>query len=232
MRRVQNLFKERFVFLLVSLALVYVFFQIAHRNHLTQLLLVVSFSMVLLTSLYAVSGKHRFVLIGMCLGLPAILIDWITYIIPSYPLVIIGLVSIIVFLLFVASSILYFVLQYERVTLNTIYASLCSYILFGMMFGMIYVLVELVFPGAFSLDIASHNIPPKVYLIRAELSELIYFSFVTLTTVGFGDIVPQIPLSQSLSALEAMSGQFYLIVLVARLVGVHISQKHRDLTIE
>jgi hypothetical protein len=53
-----------------------------------------------------------------------------------------------------------------------------------------------------------------------------YFSFITLTTVGYGDIVPHSPAARTLAALEAITGQIYLTVLVARLVGLHIVHAH------
>jgi voltage-gated potassium channel Kch len=54
-----------------------------------------------------------------------------------------------------------------------------------------------------------------------------YFSFVTLTTVGFGDVVPVDPVARAAMILEALIGQFYLVVLVARLVGMHIVDMRR-----
>lgn len=58
-------------------------------------------------------------------------------------------------------------------------------------------------------------------------AEMIYYSFVTLTTLGYGDIVPVSPSARSLATLEALTGQLYLTVLVARLVGLQITHSAR-----
>ena len=58
-------------------------------------------------------------------------------------------------------------------------------------------------------------------------AEMVYYSFVTLTTLGYGDIVPVSPSARALATLEALTGQLYLTVLVARLVGLHITHASR-----
>jgi voltage-gated potassium channel Kch len=72
-------------------------------------------------------------------------------------------------------------------------------------------------PGAFA---APTPIGPDDYVAR--VMQMRYFSFVTLTTVGYGDVVPRTPAARTLAMLEAIMGQFYLVALVGRLVGLHI----------
>ena len=72
-------------------------------------------------------------------------------------------------------------------------------------------------PGSF---VALSAVAPNDYVARCM--EMRYLSFMTLTTVGYGDIVPHSPATRTLAALEAVAGQIYLTVLVARLVGLHI----------
>ena len=81
-----------------------------------------------------------------------------------------------------------------------------------------YALVEELQPSAF---VALSPVPPNDYV--ASVLQLRYFSFMTLTTVGYGDIVPRSPAARTLAGLEAVTGQIYLTVLVARLVGLHIA---------
>ena len=66
--------------------------------------------------------------------------------------------------------------------------------------------------------------------IGAPFSELMYFSFVTITTLGYGDLIPVKPLARTVAFLEAIIGQFYVAVLVAWLVGMYLSEKgqHRQ----
>ena len=99
----------------------------------------------------------------------------------------------------------------QRVGLNTIYASLCVYLLLGIIWSILYVLAYLHTPEAFSN-------------LHGTRGELVYYSFVTLTTLGYGDIAPLTALARTLAYMEAVAGQFYLAVLVAGLVGAYVSQ--------
>lgn len=99
---------------------------------------------------------------------------------------------------------------------NKILGAICLYLLMGLIWAVLYTLVQLSFPGSFtniSSDSAWFTLFP----------DFIYFSFVTITTLGFGDISPQLPISRFLVYFEAIVGQFYMAILVASLVGSHMS---------
>ncbi len=99
---------------------------------------------------------------------------------------------------------------------NKILGAICLYLLMGLIWAVLYTLVQLSFPGSFtniSSDSAWFTLFP----------DFIYFSFVTITTLGFGDISPLLPISRFLVYFEAIVGQFYLAILVASLVGSHMS---------
>jgi hypothetical protein len=99
---------------------------------------------------------------------------------------------------------------------NKILGAICLYLLMGLIWAVLYTLVQLSFPGSFtniSGDSAWFTLFP----------DFIYFSFVTITTLGFGDISPLLPISRFLVYFEAIVGQFYLAILVASLVGSHMS---------
>jgi hypothetical protein len=100
-----------------------------------------------------------------------------------------------------------------HVSRQLIAGSVAVYLLLGMIFAYLYILVENVMPGAFSLPEHAANVNDALF----------YYSWVTLTTVGYGDITPVAPIARSLAALEALIGPLYLTVLVARLVGMRIS---------
>jgi hypothetical protein len=105
-----------------------------------------------------------------------------------------------------------------HVTGQLIAGSVAVYLLLGVIFAYSYSLVENVVPGAFSL-------PDDVTDVH---DALFYYSWVTLTTVGYGDITPVAPIARSLAALEALIGPLYLTVLVARLVGMRISATDQE----
>jgi len=123
-------------------------------------------------------------------------------------------------LFFILSSMMIFrhVLKTRRVTTNTIWAALCVYIFMGLLWAFAYTILMRLNPGSFLA-------PDELLLGTGQLSisDFIYYSFITLTTVGYGDITPVSAAARSLSSFEAVAGQMYLTVLVARLVGMHIS---------
>ncbi|HTK99600.1 MAG TPA: ion channel [Pseudomonadales bacterium] len=126
-------------------------------------------------------------------------------------------------LLVCAVSILNVVLRASRITLDGIIASVVAYELIGVLFAQIYTLAyvadstSLLLPG---------NAPPSTENFQVEL---IYFSFVTLATLGYGDIVPVTNVTRSVAIVEAVIGQFYVAVIVAVLVSAFVSQRMQDL---
>jgi hypothetical protein len=109
-----------------------------------------------------------------------------------------------------ATLVVRWAIRRSRVTLDTIFAALSGYYLVGFTWALVYALVDVGVTGAFSVPLAADNLIHRAF----------YFSFVTLTTLGFGDVTPTHPLTQSLVTTEALVGQIYLVVLVARLVAL------------
>ncbi len=114
------------------------------------------------------------------------------------------------------------VFKAKVVDTRLICAALCLYLFLGTFWGYVYEVLYFMVPGSFSGSIFSSNATTAIVSIRQQFQ---YFSFVTLTTLGYGDIVPQDPGAASLCAVEAITGQFFMAVLVARLVGIQVSQQ-------
>jgi hypothetical protein len=124
------------------------------------------------------------------------------------------------FLISVIMSIVPFVLHKDVITLDGVMGGLCVYLLLGDAFMMIYMNVELFQPGSF--DFAVHGAHPSTL----QLYDLLYYySFVSLMTIGFGDIVPMSHFAQTLTVLEGLIGQFYLVFYMSSLVGMHIAAR-------
>lgn len=125
-----------------------------------------------------------------------------------------------VLVLMCSGRILGVLLRAEEVTLDSIFASIVVYQLIGTFFASVFALTMLIDPGAIKLpgDIA----PPPFGIVQIDM---MYFSFVTLATLGYGDIVPVSSFARSVAITEALVGQFYVAIVVALLIGAYVSQK-------
>jgi voltage-gated potassium channel Kch len=111
-----------------------------------------------------------------------------------------------------------------RITAHRICGAVVVYLLLGLMWSFAYHLIALQFPGAFSL---SALLEPDTGSLQAKLT---YFSFVTLTTVGYGDITAVHPVARPLVILEALTGQLFPAILIARLVSLEIAHRERGVS--
>jgi hypothetical protein len=111
------------------------------------------------------------------------------------------------------------VLHHRRVTYETVVGALCAYVLIGLLFAFLYLAVNDFRNDPFFAQPGEHS-----------QGEYLYFSFVALTTLGFGDLSPAVGLPQALTVLEALLGSIFLVTLVARLVTLWVRQdeeRHR-----
>ena len=176
-------------------------------------------SLVFVASAFSVSRSRPMRAVVFAVALPIVVSRWLIHASPNETITIFGMLAGSVFIAFVAINILVYVARQTTVSSDTIFAALCVYLLFGLGWGLVYALIEYLVPGSFTFP----GSPPP----PGQLSELIYFSLVTLATVGYGDITPVDPVAQGFSNLEAVLGQMYLAVMVARLVGIQVAQRIR-----
>lgn len=109
--------------------------------------------------------------------------------------------------LLAAAGTLRFAVRSRTVDSETVYAALSAYLLAGLFFGVIYSAIEFMQPGSFS--------GPDEFTQEGA----VYYSFVTLATLGYGDFLPRSDLARGVATFEVISGQLYLAVMVARLIG-------------
>lgn len=209
-----NLSVGRFLFLLVSLLLVMAVQPFINERVTADVLMNLFVPLVLLSGVYAVSERRSTCIAGAVLVVPAVACQWASILLemPVLPLVTNTLDA--AFLLFVMAVILGHLFRTREVTADTIFGSICAYLLLGFVWAFVYAILEMVMPGSFSVSEGSGS----------RFSEFYYYSFVTLTTLGYGDVVPLTPEARSFAVLEAAMGQIYIAVLVARLVGLHVSR--------
>jgi len=211
-----------FLLLLVALAALTVAAPLTEIGTRAGLLFDVAYSVVLLFAIGAV-GPGRYQRGGAsAAAVAAITLRWWALVAGSGVALLASALVAAAFLTFVAYSLLLFLFQTRDVSPDTIYGGVAVYAILGLLWGTLYTVMELAAPGSFLQS--SH--PLRLVETSGGLVSLLYYSFVTLTTLGYGDVVPTTASARILSATEAVSGQLYLAVLVARLVGLHIRASH------
>ncbi|MEM1437804.1 MAG: potassium channel family protein [Pseudomonadota bacterium] len=177
------------------------------------------FAGLLVFSVWTVSHEARATIIASALALivfvGSTLMDWLEL---GHAFGVTILVVACLFFAYVTSLVLRDVFLSKMVSAKTIMGAICAYILLGMLWGYLYSLVNALQPGAFSDDVDETGL----------IGHFVYFSMVTLTTLGYGDITPVSAAARGLAVVEATLGQVYLTVLVARLVGIHLTQDGRQ----
>jgi glucan phosphoethanolaminetransferase (alkaline phosphatase superfamily) len=214
-RLTEKSWENRFLFVLVAILSFLILSPLLKNFLRVSLLLDIFLTAIFISAIYAVSQKRHYLLIGTLLVLPLLLDTWTKHLLVSPALSFIGTCSGILFFAFLVITIVSFVFKQNTVTLNVINASVVVYLLIAIMWAFLFILVEKVHPGSFSI-VANQG--------EESTFHFFYYSFVTITTLGYGDITPVSDIARSLALLEALIGQIYLVVLVARLVGIHIAQ--------
>ena len=173
---------------------------------------------VLLSGIYAISERRQLFYVSLVLAIAAVAFNAALLFMQSQLLVLLSDICLLVVLTLFTASILADVMRAGRVTADKIYGAICVYLLTGFAWGIGYAILEQLQPGSFSAPQETGGVSEHV----ARVMRMRYFSLITLTTVGFGDIVPRSAAARMFATLEAVMGQIYLAVLVARLVGLHI----------
>lgn len=207
---------QRFLFLLLSIVGLLLFVPIFEGFVSIRILLDIFLTSTLISGIYAVSKKRSVIVIATLLALPLFAAIWSAYFVQNPAIIFTGNCFGILFLAFTVIVIISFVFRENKVTLNVISAAIVVYMLSAIMWAYIFTVLESINSGSFDI--------PQELLIKNPRQIFIYYSFVTITTLGYGDITPLSSKACSLSFLEAVFGQLYLTVLVARLVGIHIAQ--------
>jgi hypothetical protein len=125
------------------------------------------------------------------------------------------------FLTYIMVSILRFVFSHVVVTSDTLFAALCVFVLMAVVWSLAYSTCAALDSTSFAFTLSPERPRPSLRIARGGALPVIYFSLSTLTTLGYGDIVPTSSVTRMLACTEAVLGQLYLTVLVARLVGLY-----------
>lgn len=237
----KRLHKRKYTFLLVTLTVIVCVFPFAHGTPLGAIFLQLLFLVLILAAILAAQRSGRDVAISASLGVAcllarvAILFDLK---LPHWLEVTLGLVG-LAFFAWVLVVLISDIFARGEVTGDKIAGAICVYLLIGITWAILFGVLELAQPGSFALPQGdAQAIDRKVLFAPPEAGEthrphifttekgahLNYLSFITLTSTGYGDLIPVSNAARTFSWLEAVVGQLYLAILVARLVGMHMVQ--------
>jgi hypothetical protein len=210
----------KFLYLLIALLALFVVYPFFQGSPIATIVLDILLLTMLVAGIYTVFDKKILLVVALLLAIPMFGGRWANYFYTDPVLLEIDYSFGAMFFLFNAITISSYVLRQKNVTHDMIFGAVCGYLLVGVSWAFTYSFLAFFEPESFSMAASGPTNEGDV------LPDFFYYSFVTLTTLGYGDITPVGPFARSLSTLEAIIGQIYLTVLVARLVGVHISQSY------
>jgi hypothetical protein len=224
------LFRHRFTLLLVSLVGLILIVPLAldlvpgGARGVDALIVLGVSTCALLAGVLVISGRRGALLFGLGLLAPSLLLELAAVALWPRELTVHHHLIRLAFLGLVAAVLLRQLFLPGPVTFDTISAALCVYLLLGVSWAHVYVVMEALAPGCVITVVR-----PGAGLAAAEgelalYLRMLYFSFTTLTGVGYGDIVPATTTARMFAITEALMGQAYLYVMVARLVGMQVSQ--------
>jgi hypothetical protein len=185
-------------------------------------------TLVTVSTIHMVGIKRSQALISVLLAVPTLASLWLRQLVPAVRLSQVALALLTVFLFYTTVMVLLRVFAEETVTTDTLSAALCVYLLMGYVWGSLYGLMYLSRPGGFHMPMEWTPGREQGIATDVPINLLTYFSFTTLTTLGYGDVLPISGSVRAAVILEAVLGHFYLAVLVARLVGLHIAGTRRQ----
>ena len=177
-------------------------------------------TLVLIAAVVVNSHQRRIFAIAGSVGAAAIAGQIIATTSGSAPIILVADTLSLGLLGFTTLVMLNSLISADRVSRDTIVGGICVYLLIGLCFTMLFLIFAELAPGAFVSKgelIARSASDPS-----AHATKLLYFSFVTLTTLGYGDVVPKGDLAQMFAVAEALIGQLYLTIFVARLVALYV----------
>lgn len=177
----------------------------------------IAFSVLMLLGVWSLRGGRRFFTVGMAVVITSIVLNTLATKLNSLTFEYGAILSLIGFLLIAISFTLRQVLFGTEMNANRLVGAICVFLLLGVLWAFAYTLLELLIPGSFDGLTGGQT--------AGWDNDWLYFSFVTLTTLGYGDITPLSATARSLSYLQAVAGQFYIAILVAGLVSAYISDK-------
>jgi hypothetical protein len=213
--------KYHLLYLFILLVALIIVFPVLKGSRTQAVMLNSTFSFILTAILYGIGEKRRIIYIGMIIGIPWLATVWINLRFDIDVLRIASALLMTVLFSYTLIILVQHIVEAKEISADLLSAAGCIYMLVGFAWSGIYITMELIKPGSF-LQVTADG-----YRRVDHSHDLVYFSFITLTTLGYGDITPQTSLARSFAILEAIGGVLFMGILIGTLVGVFVAYRSR-----
>lgn len=219
--RAPRVFKSRNFYLLIALIFYFLLSPLIIDNQFSNFVLSVFMCLLVLSCVNMVAHNNATIIPSVVLA-SLVIAGYITVLLiePPQAFYVLHYIIIVFFLLIMTISVIKSVASHLEITIDTLLGSICGYLLIGLTWSYLYLTIASISPNSFSYQLGEGT-------MRDGAQHFIYYSFVTLTTLGYGDIIPRSDSARAYSWLEAATGQIYLAVWISQLVALHIAQRFR-----
>ncbi len=214
----RTLLKNRYILLFASIILFLVVPSFINQPPFLKFVIIsILLTIILFQSVIVVLNNKKYVIIGLFFGVSSIVFNWIAYYYPYDIKILLAIADSLTFMYFAFIIVLLIshLVKTKEVNADCIIIASSIYFLMGIIGGILCELLYHLYPNSFLVTRE----------ITLQASDFIYFSFTTLTTLGYGDITPTIPQTEILTVLLSVAGQLYLTIIVALLIGTYIIKR-------
>lgn len=206
-------------YLLISIMLFFLINPLLTASNISNLVMAVLFSMIIFFSFLAVTFNRFFLIVTWIAGILTFFTYWLFVWVDHGEWVYRAhFISAAVFLLIITCSVIISIVKSKEITADALCGAVCGYILIGFTWSFFYLSLASLDPTSFSISFIHDT-------MRQRVDHFIYYSFETLTTLGYGDILATKSVARTFSWLEAVIGQVYLAVWISQLVGLRVGQQ-------
>jgi voltage-gated potassium channel len=219
----QNQLTINNIILLICLIVMILFFPIlSFKRVLTKNIL---FTAIVFFGTFSLDFIKRAQKILIASGTATICLNWLDHFFPSHVLDLVFSFSFFFFNLFIVVFLVRHIAQSKKVNFTIILNSINGYLLIGILGSVLLAMSEIVQKFLYHMDTGAINFAGDT---AQGFHDFLYFSFVTLTTLGYGDVTPVSAFAKSATIIIAVTGQLYLTILIAMLVGKYLSRTESD----
>lgn len=222
MINIATLINSKYLYLLVTLILYFLASPLLIANQVNNTILSLIITLFIVLCINVINRNAVLLMLSVMLGSVSMICHWLIYLNHASNFIhFVYILSILAFLMVMTFFVILSVAKSKEITVDSLLGAISGYFLIGLTWSVIYLLIEFFNSGAI------HN-PHVSVSIRDHIQQMVYYSFVTLATIGYGDILPVSDLARTMSWLEAVTGQIYLAVWISQLVGLRIAQVMRE----